>query len=321
MRIWNPKLLRYVGVVIFLYLIFFQVGIVELFQRIGSMNLWILLLVFPINWLQWGVRALRWRILLRNEGIEIPLLENYVVGCASIMFGVATPGRLGEFIKVKFIMNAGHTLRGAFLSSFIERLFDLGTLIIFVTFGIAVCLPLLPRQLYTYAAIFILFLAGCFGLFLLRRRIQTKFLGMLPETLSGNVEEKLGMFKQSVKQITIGQWFGLTAYSLAVWGLNYFMIYLLYLSTGNSIAIHYAFAFAAIGSFAGLIPLSIFGIGIREPVFIGLFTMLGYGLEQATDESVLFGLMFMVLLLYHIITGFLCWMSPVIQPYLGDMDS
>lgn len=326
-KIWNPKVLRFVGVFIFLYLIFFKVGIGELTHQLITMNVWLLLAVFPLNWLQWYVRALRWRILLHNEKIDLPLLDIYVLGCASILIGVMTPGRLGEFIKVKYLMNAGHTLRAAFLSSFVERLLDLGTLMIFVAFAFLVCFPMLPEQLNGYLLLLIVGIMGSAALFFLRHFIQKKFLGMLPEKLAGSVDEKLGMFKQTVRMITKVQWSWLLGYSLLVWGLNYFMIYLLYSATGSSIPIVHAFAFAAIGSFAGLIPLSIFGAGIREPVFVMLFMMLGktqdvpITQDDAITQSLLFGFMFLILLVYHILIALVCWFSPAIKPYLQSNNS
>jgi uncharacterized protein (TIRG00374 family) len=316
MRWWNPKVLRYIGVILFLYIIFFKVGIVNLSEQLVTMDVWLLLLVFPLNWLQWWVRALRWRILLRNEDIDLPLLDIYVLGCASILIGVMTPGRLGEFIKVKYLMNAGHSLRAAFLSSFIERLLDLGTLMIFVAFAIIVCLPMLPEQYNTYLLIFVGGILGCTALFFLRKFIQKKFLGLLPERLAGSVDEKIGLFKQSLRIITTPQWLWLIGHSLLVWGLNYLMIFVLYTAAGGQISIIYAFSFAAIGSFAGLIPLSIFGTGIRESMLIVLFLMLGYNMDDAINESTLFGIMFLILLVYHILIAFTCWISPTIKPYL-----
>lgn len=317
-KIWNPKLLRYIGVVLFLYIIFIHVGITDLTAQLMSMNVWLLLLVFPLNWLQWWIRALRWRILLRNEEINIPLKDIYVLGCSSILIGVMTPGRLGEFIKVKYLMNAGYSLRSSFLSSFIERLLDLGTLMIFVAFAVAVCLPMLPEQYNIYLLVGIGGITGCAALFFMRRFIQRKFLRLLPERLAGSVDEKLGLFKQSLRIITTSQWSWLIGYSLLVWGLNYYMIYILYTATGSSISIIYAFAFAAIGSFAGMIPLTIFGTGFRESMLIVLFLMLGYNMDDAINESTLFGVMFLILLVYHILIAFACWLSPMMKPYLQE---
>ena len=307
---------RLTGIVIFIYLLVWVVDIQELGDILGSMSLILLLAVIPLHFFQWTLRVLRWRILLQNETISLSVLEIYATAAAGFFLGCLTPGRLGEFGKVKFLMNAGFPFRGAFMSSLLERLLDLVTLGIYVVFGIGICLPLLGDKVFVsttlLVSVLVIFILGA----RYRSILKKTFLKLIPESLAGSVERKIQIFIESLRSISRKQWGLIVFYSLGVWGLNYGMIYFLFSGTGFSLPLHYAFGFAALGSLAGLLPISVYGMGIREALLIGLFLLLGYSKEEAETAGMVLGLMFVVLLGYHIVWGFGWWMSPVMKRFL-----
>ncbi len=303
-------LFRLIGIAVFLYLLFAVVGIRELWSTLQGMQVMALLAVIPFHFGQWLLRALRWQILLKNEKIDISLTENFTLAVAGFFLGCLTPGRLGEFAKVKFLMNAGFPFRGSFMSSLIERLLDLATLLMYVLFGLFISYSILAHQLASYLLPILAIILAVIAAWLLRSKIKLAVMRLIPESIAGSLEQKLDIFTNSFRKITTKQWIEIAICSLAIWGLNYWMIYLLFSAAGFTIALPYAFAFAAFGSLAGLLPISIYGMGIREAILIALFQFAGYAQDEAKTAGMIFGLMFMVLLVYHILLGFIGWMSP-----------
>ena len=316
----KPLLWRLAGVLLFLYLLFWKVGVDALVQSLQSIRLPYLLAVIPFHLAQWALRTLRWRTLLADEQIAFSFGELFSLSTASFFLGCWTPGRVGEFIKVKFLMNAGHSFRQAFLPTLLERLLDVLTLIVYVAVGAVFFFPHLPTSWRTYL-VWILAILLVVGLLVFQRRaIQKGILRLLPEKLSGDVESRLRIFKDSLRRLG-RHWKSIAWQSLAVWGLNYWMIYLLYRGAGHTLPIPVAFALAAMGSLAGLVPLTVYGVGIREALLIALFQLIGYSPAQASVEGLVFGLMFMVLLIYHVVLGFLCWLRPAMRPFLKKVQS
>lgn len=309
---------RLAGAALLAYLVFGYIGIDTLAGSLGSVAWPYLLAVVPFHLAQWWLRTLRWRMLLDNEGIRLPRSRVFALATAGFFLGCWTPGRVGEFVKVKFLMNAGHGFRPAFLASLIERLLDLAALGAFVLAGALVCLPLFPQEWLPWIAALLAAAAGLAGVVLRFKGIGALWRKLIPERLAGSVDAGLALLKASLLRVPPRRRAWIAALSLAVWGLNYWMIYLLFLGAGFSVPPGYAFAFASIGSLAGLLPISIYGAGIREAVLIGLFHLLRDGDPQARVEGLMFGLMFLVLLLYHIALGFVCWSGPWMRPFLNQ---
>ena len=71
-----------------------------------------------------AVKAMRWRLLLQAQGVEYPLgkcIEVYSIG---IFWGIVTPGRLGDFVKVLYLKRHGLNVLHGLFSVVGDRLFD-----------------------------------------------------------------------------------------------------------------------------------------------------------------------------------------------------
>ncbi len=308
--------MRLIGVAILAYLLLWVVDLAELARVLRGFDPGALGMVVPLHLGLWALRTRRWQMLLRNEGIEIPWWEILAVSASGFFLGCLTPGRLGEFAKVKFLMNAGHPFRGALLSSLLERFWDIATLMVYVCYAMAVCWRGLPREVIVTAAAAGLAGAGLMVLYGTRRWIKKIILRSIPEILAGSLEEKLSVLTRTLRRFTARQWAELTVCSLAMWSVNHAIIYLLFTGAGYDLPLYVSFAFSTLGSLAAAAPFSIYGVGVREAMMIGLFTLAGYPAGDARTAGVVFGLMFVVLLVYHIVWGFAWWISPLARPYL-----
>jgi glycosyltransferase 2 family protein len=313
----KKALLRSIGIGIFAYLLIYVIDISELAKVLRSFNLWVLVYVLPFHFSLWTLRVLRWKILLKNEDIDLPFFDILAIAASGFFLGCMTPGRLGEFAKVKFLMNAGHPFRGAFMSSLLERFLDLAALFFYVVFAVVVCWDVLPDALLFYLLIAMLGITGLLTAYIQRRRIKNIILQLIPETVSGNVEEKLSILSYSINATRGNQRLVLLGYSIAMWGLNHIIIYLLFHGAGYTLPIYYTFAFSTLGSLASLIPISIYGVGIRESIMIAMLPLVGYTPADAKTAGFMFGFMFVILLIYHTLWGFIWWMSPIMQRYFA----
>lgn len=309
-------LLRGIGIGIFVYLLGWVVDIAELGRVLRHFNPWAFVYVLPFHLGLWALRVLRWRILLRNEEIDLPFRDVMALAASGFFIGCLTPGRLGEFSKVKFLMNAGYSFRGSFMSSLLERILDIAALFFYVLFAAAVCWKALPDTLVFYLVLIALGFLGIGAAYGMRRKLKDILLSRIPESAAGSVEEKLRILGHSVHATRGNQRGWLLGYSLAMWGLNHIIIYLFFRGAGFSLPLYYSFAFSTIGSLAALIPVSIYGMGIRESMMIGMFTLIGFAPDEAKTAGFVFGLMFVLLFIYHTLWGLIWWVSPAMQRFL-----
>ncbi len=307
-------LFRCVGILLFFYLILWVVDMEKMLSALRSINPWVLLAIIPLHLLQWALRAWRWQILLASTSIRFSFWQSFALITSSFFFGCLTPGRMGEFAKVKFLMNAGHSFRSAFMNTLIERLLDILTLFVYVVIGVWIGQEWIPEPYANYTLAFIMVCTGGVIFFLVRRKLAAFLLSKIPETIAQSIDEKVRIWTHSLRSITVSQWCFINFYSILIWGLNYLMIYLLFIATEFTLPLSYAFAFTAFGSLAGLVPATVYGVGIRESLLIGLFLLTNH--PHPREAAILFGLMYYVLLIYHIGLGLIGWLSPWMKPFI-----
>jgi uncharacterized membrane protein YbhN (UPF0104 family) len=73
----------------------------------------------------WLCRALRWQILLQNDGITLPLWQIYLVTGVSVGSSTVTPFQSGEALKVEYLRKHGADRLSGYTLFFVERFFDL----------------------------------------------------------------------------------------------------------------------------------------------------------------------------------------------------
>lgn len=307
--------LRSIGIGILVYLLGWVVDTAELETVLRHFNLGALLYILPFYFALWTIRVFRWQLLLTSENIHLPFWDVMALSASGFYLGALTPGRVGEFAKVNFLMNAGHSFRGAFMSSLWERFFDIAALFVYVLFAILICWKALPDTLIFYSILTAIAAAGLGAAYALRRQIRNAILRAIPESIAGNVEEKFNILSRSLNALRGNRIWILFGYTLAMWGLNHFMIYLLFRGVGYSISILFSFAFSTIGSLAALVPVSIYGVGVRESMMIGMFSLVGYTPGEAKTAGFVFGMMFVLLYLFHTLWGAIWWVSPTMQNY------
>jgi uncharacterized protein (TIRG00374 family) len=234
-------------------------------------------------------RVMRWRILLSTQKIPLNFMEALNIYSFSIFAGIATPGRIGEFIKVLHIRQKGGPLGFSILSVILDRLIDIAFIFPFSLWSFSVFFSINAR-LYLFLAL----LAACTaGLWLLVhlsfKRESQKFIyeKMIPSKLknrsvSGSVE-----FSADLRKLGIGPLLKGVGFTALAWGMYYGSAYMMNLALGLGVPFIDMFCIAAATSLVSIVPVSVMGLGTRDMVLIVLLAKYGINETQAVALSVL----------------------------------
>lgn len=111
------------------------------------------------------VRTLRWHLLLKDENIEIPFIKLYLYNAFAIGISTITPFQSGEALKVELLRKYGGKRLSGYAIFFLERVFDLSTVLSLAIVGSIFGLEFGIKRIYLYivGAGFIIILATAIG--------------------------------------------------------------------------------------------------------------------------------------------------------------
>ncbi|MGB0590916.1 MAG: lysylphosphatidylglycerol synthase transmembrane domain-containing protein [Myxococcota bacterium] len=250
-----------------------------------------------------ALKAWRWQQLLAAQSIPLPYgraLHWYVAG---LFLGGVSPGRLGELIKVTFIRDLGHPMGRALFSSVLDRLFDLLVLPLVAVAGMALYGAIFSDELeiglLALAAMAVGGLIAWRANALIRRLLAIPVRLLMPKHMQAEASLTVDGFFEEFRTVSLGDW--------AKHGLLTAVCWLLYgaaavlLAEGLGLTINPIWIGIAVlaAALAGLIPITVSGIGTRDAVLAGFFARVGAGTAPAIALStLLLGLNLAVILLY-----------------------
>ena len=140
-----------------------MIGLICLYYIIGSFNweqIWLALKkVNPGAFLAvesftlfacFILRTLRWHLLLKGEKIDIPFGKLYLYNAFAIGFSTVTPFQSGEALKVELIRKYGGRRLSGYAIFFLERIFDLLTVVGLAIVSTAFGLDFGVKPVYLY---------------------------------------------------------------------------------------------------------------------------------------------------------------------------
>jgi uncharacterized protein (TIRG00374 family) len=253
------------------------------------------------------LKAYRWYMLLKLQGLEYEFRSLFLDFLSSNYLGLATPGRAGEFTKVAYLKDMTRASWGkAFSSVIADRLLDLFVIIAIGSLGV-LAYPF-SHQLST---LMVLLLTGLLGVTycLFDAKVGISVLGLWHKvrsgyTSGGNLAIHLADFYQGMGafrriKVAVAVVLSLLAYLCVI-----SQGYLLARAIGITLSPLYLAFCMAIVSLVSLIPISISGIGTRDMVLIGLFSTQGIQAEYAVAFSTL---MFFAFNVAAALLGALAW--------------
>ena len=250
-------------------------------------------------------KAYRWRYILSIHKIKSSLKDSYLIYMSGLFVGILTPGRLGDFIKILYLKNDGvSTIKATFIS-FVDRIFDLGFLLLLGIFYTIFLSKVFSIQSYTLFMIVVSLLILFFAVKLLREeKIKKLSLKFVPSTYQPLFSTGFKELKSDFKNYNLITFSILTLLTVFGWCIYITVIYGLTKSINLPIPLFYVGAFFVFSTLVTFIPITVAGVGTRDLVLIAMFTRLGY----LKEEAIAFSMLILIIYLLTALFGFVVWL-------------
>lgn len=234
--------------VAFLYVAFHNVDLSLLYLSIKSASILFFIPIVVLTFSFYFIRALRWFHLLepiKKIGL-FSLFSSTVIGFAA---NCVLPARLGEFIRANYIGRMENISKSSSLATIvIERLFDVFSILLILLF--VILFSNFPSEWESIAKalktggffLLALFIVSIFLLIVLKKKTQTFlnifecFLFFLPHKIRKRIVDMLKDFSNGLVLVKgPSQFLAVIFYSLSLWCLTAFQIYILCFSMGLSL--------------------------------------------------------------------------------------
>ena len=272
--------------VVFIYLILRGTELREIWSAINTANLSLVLVAFLLHFVGYYISALRWRLLLKTQGVKSTvsfLMQSYMVSSFASNLLPSIVG--GDAIRVYDSWRLGKNKAISLAVVFVDRFLGLVALMFFAFGGLffadqlTASLPLLPLWMAL----------GFLGMLLILWTIffpSTQMLNWLENiripgwkklqhAFDKIVTAFLG-FKGQKEALLTSLWLSILLQTNVV--LDYFLIAK---ALNLDISLANFFLIIPLAIFIMMLPISINGIGLRESVFVFFFSAFGIVKFQA----------------------------------------
>jgi len=268
------------------------------------------------------IKAWRWQLLMRSEGIKYSLKDATFMYGAAMYISALTPGRLGDFTKVIYLKEDNYSFGKSFATVLLDRLFDLVSLLLLGYAGMLLFITLFEKTIIILSFILVgTLILGAF--FVCKKDLSIRILEyisshFIPEKYRDNAKNWFSDFYTAIRRLNTRQLALPTFITLSGWVIYFFTMYLLAISIDIDIPILYLVTCVSISAVITLIPISISGIGTRDATLIILFSYLGLSKESAIAFSMVILLMYVV----NGLTGLAAWLKkPISITKSGDIKT
>lgn len=233
---------------------------------------------------------LRWRMLLKAAGFDIPFKKLVSSFSGGIFFSIFLPSTIGGDL-VRAVELAGHTKKAkeVIATVFLDRLSGYIGLVLVILPSLFLGRNLvLDKVVFSSVSVIIILLAVIL-LILFNNSIYSRISGFLTVPKAGKIREaikdmhrEIHVFRNHKKMI----FFNLAA-SFLIQVLCPVCVYFIGLSLGIKINFIYFLVFLPIISAITLLPIAIGGLGLREGLFVVYFAKAGVVKQLALAMSLL----------------------------------
>ena len=301
------KFFPIIGAVVFLYLltrldfsliksIFFQI------------NYFYFLIAFIILIPFYLMKVYRWKLIMKIQGINYSFKNSVLVHSIGIFWGVITPAKSGDLIKALYLKKDGHSWGKSFFNVFLDRLLDIGFLIIFGYLSLFLFFNLFQKTIFNFSILLAVLIIVSF--FLIKNRNYERifrkiFYKFVPENHQTSWKLNYQDFINEIKRYKIKDYLKIILITLLSWFLFYLIVYFLALGVNIKEVPFWVYpAAVTLASLASMLPISFSGIGTRDVVFILIFSQFGIIFEKTITLSFMVLLSFVAVALFGLICSF-----------------
>jgi len=220
--------------------------------------------------------AVRWFLVLRAAGFNVSFRKVFKIVASGISLSLV-PGRLGDLARSYPLRNSIPVSQSVG-TIILEKIIDVNILMVFSGIGLSI--------LGNYGvSVLILSLAiGTIPVLQVLNFISEKM--SLKNPLINKAHEAISILNRVKQRKTV--LFAAVLTSCANWTVSMFQVYWLFKTVGSVVPFSAVFAFHPLSTFAGLIPISIAGIGTRDSAIIYFFRNF-VAPEQSLAVGILYG--------------------------------
>jgi uncharacterized protein (TIRG00374 family) len=279
-------------------------------MRSASTNYLYLLVALGLYFGAIAVGAFKWQILLRAQGIRVPLSNLLSFTFVGLFFGNFLPTNVGGDLVRGYDL-ARHTLLPAetAVSVIVDRMLGL---IAFVFVAVVMALLVIYTagqaalsEVAALAALAFLALCAIFALMLsdrLRAQVRRLFAAPLLSRLTpmyDSLSRALSSYRRSYGTLAVS-----FCISILVLTIGSVVNYLISLALGGGISLLHIFLFTPLITFVLLVPISIGGIGLNQSAYVFFFNLVGVPEQKSLAISLI---MQAIIILASLPGGVLWW--------------
>ncbi len=281
------RILPLIGICILVYLIL-RTGpgvILETFMKVDIRYL------LPAAFLFFSylcIQNFKWGYLVRKQGISLgfwTLFRIYIIGA---FYGLVTPGRVGNFIRIRYMKNkTGKSTGECSVSVIIDKVLDFTALFVLAIIGMISLANYLSFELF--AAVSVISLALFSVLFIFVRKKTSRGITRIfwrlfvPKKMKTRAKDAFNSFYDNI--IDFRQIIAPFVLTLVGWLFLYSSTYMIAISVGIDVPCTAFVTMLPIATLIGLIPITVGGWGTREATLVFLFSIFGVGSEMVVVMS------------------------------------
>lgn len=284
-RKWAGKSLGVILFLVILWRIDAKQMLAILFQSEKGFIAAGILLTIPLTL----IKSIRWRRILKALNHDYPKSLSCLAYYAGQFWGLVSPARIGEFIKIRYLQRFHVSVIDATFSVLMDRISDVISL--FLIAALSLLFWEEKFDILPYLAVIVLsalLIVVILATLSLKGAFVNGFLSKVPEKLRIKIVNFFQGFRQNIILMRPKDYGSILSYTLAGWVIYFTSAF--FLARGLSIDLPFLtlMSFVAIAaSVVVLIPVSISGIGTRDATLVFLFSTQGLSRELAVSFSVL----------------------------------
>ncbi|MCA9370627.1 MAG: flippase-like domain-containing protein [Candidatus Peregrinibacteria bacterium] len=264
-------LLKLIGVGLFIVILSY-IDREALISQLQNANVVLLGVSFPLVFLIYFCKTMRWKGLVNAAGISLSLEQHWKIVNIGIFLASISPGKIGELGKAAYLKVAGMNAGVALALSILDRLMDVAFIGLIATLGV--------------------------GIFFGWEWTALLGFGMLIATLLAVALTK--KFERVTKHVPWSAAVPASLWTIAAWLVSFLWITILARSIGIDVPVHILImAFTIVGILV-LLPIAPSGLGTRDAALVFLLAPFGVPSEQAVALALL---MFISIILSGILGG------------------
>lgn len=299
--------MRWVGPLLLIWLVWRFADLHTLADTLARARAWPLVIAVALDAVVIHAKLWRWRSLLRSAGVSLSVSRAYMAFLPSLYLGLATPGRVGDALRIQYLKR-DHAVGYAdgLAVSIIDRLCDVYVLLAFVALGIVhlARTASIPFAQTTWLAVAAVAIAPAF--LFVRRVAEPAAQWLFGRFSKGQIHEGLSVFFDALRSQIGWNLVGPALLTVLAFLTNYLQAWLVANALGIDLSFIDVSALVAISSLLSLLPISISGVGVRESFFALVFPAFGL----AATLGIAFGLgFFAVVYVPTLVLGFIAWLA------------